>query len=163
MTYRELLQKEHPEAVNKKYEGGCDGCPFLYGYEAGNADTPCRQYMKHNNTVCTTCWDRETPGGEPPVQNGAETLREKETLHKAIAKWGYQSQVMMSFEEMAELQKELCKNLRGKDNLDEIADEVADVEIMLTQIKMIYGIEEKVQEHREYKIDRLAQRLEGVK
>ncbi len=71
MTYRELLQKEHPEAVNKKYEGGCDGCPFIYGYEAGNADTPCRQYMKHNNTVCTACWDREIPRSEPDEQSNA--------------------------------------------------------------------------------------------
>lgn len=88
---------------------------------------------------------------------------ENDVLSAAIAKWGDQAQVMMVFEEMSELQKELCKNWRGKDNAEEIADEVADVEIMLAQLKMIYGIEDKVQKHREYKIARLARRLEVVK
>lgn len=89
------------------------------------------------------------------------TKSEKDILAAAIAKWGDQAQVMMVFEEMSELQKELCKNWRGKDNAEQIADEVADVEIMLSQLKMIFGIENMVAEHREYKIARLAKRLEG--
>jgi hypothetical protein len=68
---------------------------------------------------------------------------------------------MMVFEEMSELQKELCKNWRGKNNIEEIADEVADVEIMLAQLKMIYEIKDKVQERRAFKIMRLRARLEG--
>lgn len=46
----------------------------------------------------------------------------------------------MLLEEMAELQKEICKAWRGKDNEVEIAEEVADVEIMLEQIKLISAL-----------------------
>ena len=88
------------------------------------------------------------------------TDNERKVFDKAIGKWGYKAQLLMVLEEMSELQKEVCKDFRGKPNLDAIADECADVEIMLDQLKMIYGIEKHVKTHREYKIDRLAKRLE---
>lgn len=154
MTYRELLQKEHPEKVDKDYEGGCHLCPHSYGYEEDNDNVkPCMEHMMYNDAICAACWDREIPGSEPTG------LIEKDVFSKAIATFGEQLQVIMLFEEMAELQKELCKDFRGKRNLENIADEVADVEIMLAQIKMLYGIADKVQKHREFKVSRLAQRL----
>lgn len=84
---------------------------------------------------------------------------EKKILAAAINKWGADAQTIMAFEEMSELQKELCKNFRGKDNEAEIADEIADVEIMLEQLKMIYEVEGLTQERRDFKIARLAERL----
>lgn len=84
---------------------------------------------------------------------------EKKILAAAIDKWGTDAQTIMAFEEMSELQKELCKNFRGKDNEAEIADEIADVEIMLEQLKMIYEVEGLTQERRDFKIARLAERL----
>lgn len=158
MTYRELLQKEHPESVDGRFLGGCEGCPCHYGYEADNANgVPCPKYVSHSDTMCDTmcaaCWDREIPDSE------SAGLIEKDVFSKAIATFGEQLQVIILFEEMAELQKELCKDFRGKRSRENIADEVADVEIMLAQIKMIYGISDKVQERREFKISRLAQRL----
>lgn len=63
-------------------------------------------------------------------------------LYAAIEAYGKEAQTLMLFEEAAELEKELCKNARGKQNRDEIAEEVADVEIMLKQIKMMHGIHE---------------------
>lgn len=98
---------------------------------------------------------------EPEDEEALRKMHEAETFAHAIVKWGAQAQVMMVYEEMAELQKELCKNWRGKDNIEQIADEVADVEIMLDQLKMIYEIEDKVREHRAFKVARLRQRLEG--
>lgn len=98
---------------------------------------------------------------EPEDEETLRKMNEAEIFAHAIDKWGAQAQVMMVYEEMAELQKELCKNWRGKDNIEQIADEVADVEIMLDQLKMIYEIKEKVREHRAFKIARLRQRLEG--
>lgn len=62
---------------------------------------------------------------------------EGKVLSQAIQRYGVAAQVNMVFEEMSELQKELCKHLRGKDNLPEIAEEIADVEIMLAQMKSI--------------------------
>ena len=42
----------------------------------------------------------------------------------------------MAIEEMSEVTKELCKELRDWANIENIADEVADVENTLAQIKM---------------------------
>ena len=36
---------------------------------------------------------------------------------EALNKWGAEAKTLMVFEEMSELQKELCKRARGKDNL----------------------------------------------
>ena len=46
---------------------------------------------------------------------------------------------MMAFEEMSELQKEMCKRFRGEKNDDHIAEEIADVEIMLDQLNLMTG------------------------
>ena len=62
-------------------------------------------------------------------------------LKRALHTWGEQAQMMMVVEEMSELMKEILKNVnRGKDNLAEIIEETADVEIMLEQLKENYQI-----------------------
>jgi len=81
------------------------------------------------------------------------------TLVKAIDRYGCDAQLKMALEEMSELQKEICKFWRGKDNKEQIADEVANVEIMLAQLKMIFGIETEVKQHVQRKLKRLAVRL----
>lgn len=81
-------------------------------------------------------------------------------LHAAIEAYGKEAQTLMLFEEAAELEKELCKNARGKQNHDEIAEEVADVEIMLEQIKMMHGIHEsQLNLIKAEKIKRLGERI----
>lgn len=88
---------------------------------------------------------------------------EQEILNKAIQTWGKNAQVLMVLEEMSELQKEILKNInRGKDNIPELIDETTDLEIMLTQLKMIYHIEKAVEEHRSEKLSRIEKRLEWV-
>lgn len=80
---------------------------------------------------------------------------------KAIADhYGYESQSKMLVEEMAELTKEISKNWRGKDNILYIAEEIADVEIMLSQIKYLLGIEEPVEDWKKVKISRQIKRME---
>lgn len=89
-------------------------------------------------------------------------MTEKQIYKQAIEKWGTDAQILMVFEEMSELQKELCKNWRGKNNAEQIAEEVADVEIVLAQLKMIYGISGTVRQFRDEKLVRLEQRLKDV-
>ena len=85
---------------------------------------------------------------------------ELEILENAIRTWGKQAQLLMVLEEMSELQKEILKNInRGKDNIPELIDETTDMEIMLTQLKMIYGINEAVKKHRADKLDKIEERL----
>ena len=46
---------------------------------------------------------------------------------------------------------------------DEIADEIADVEIMLAQMKLLHDCEADVDIHRQMKLDRLKDRLNKVR
>ena len=64
---------------------------------------------------------------------------------RAVDAWGKQSQLVICMEETAELTKELSKNLRGQDNDLGIAEEIADVEIMLEQLKLIFDIRPDVE------------------
>lgn len=56
---------------------------------------------------------------------------------------------------MSELQKELIKNTRGKHNTMELIEEIADVEILLKQIKLYYRIENIVNYYKNEKISKL--------
>lgn len=59
MTYRERLTIEHPERIDSKTLGGCDGCPADYGYSDDHANNCPFGMPSHVN--CTKCWDREIP------------------------------------------------------------------------------------------------------
>lgn len=78
---------------------------------------------------------------------------------EAVRVYGKQSQLIMAMEEMAELTKELSKNIRGQRNTEAISEEMADVEIMLEQLKVIYGNRAAVDRVKCAKLDRLAVRL----
>lgn len=80
-------------------------------------------------------------------------------LEQAVRHYGRVPQIHMAIEEMAELTKELCKDLRGETDLEHIADEMADVQIMLDQLFIIYGNRRAVEEHRRYKLERLRCRM----
>lgn len=81
----------------------------------------------------------------------------------ALETFGKVSQMMMVLEETAELQKEISKNFRGESNITLIAEEIADVEIMLEQMKILFNIREDVEEWKKAKAKRLIQRIEEAK
>lgn len=90
---------------------------------------------------------------------------ERRTFCAALGRYGAQAQITMVFEEMAELQDVLCKFLRGRvdgDTLVNIAEEIADVGIMLDQMAIEFEVEDVVAEQRSYKVRRLRSRLEYV-
>ena len=80
-----------------------------------------------------------------------------------VNKYSKEEQVMQTIEEMSELTKELIKNInRNKENETEIILEIADVEIMLAQLILIYDIDpEKLQGAVEYKLLRQKERIEN--
>lgn len=86
-----------------------------------------------------------------------------EIFRRALEAFGAQAQMMMAIEEMSELTKELCKNGRGQENATHIAEEVADVQIMLQQLVMLFDCAGQVETFRRYKLERLAERIEEVK
>lgn len=81
-----------------------------------------------------------------------------------IDHYGHESQKMMLVEEMAELQKEICKDMRYDPDLEAITEEVADVLIMLEQIQMMYHISEtKLHKITNEKLHRQLRRIENEK
>lgn len=84
----------------------------------------------------------------------------KRVYERAIERWGIKGQLLMVIEEMSELTKEICKSFRGNDNLEQIAEETADVLIMIEQLRMILGIDDMIAKHMDHKIERLNDRLE---
>lgn len=87
-------------------------------------------------------------------------MRAKEILTAALNRWGPELQTAVAIEEMAELTKELCKHARGAHNTDAIAEEMADVYVMLSQMEILYGVEERVIWWHNAKLARLETRLE---
>ena len=85
---------------------------------------------------------------------------EDKIIYKAaLTTYGNQAQIIMLLEEMSELQKEICKTFRGKTTSEKIIDEIADVEIMLEQMKILFNVWSKVFLRKKYKINRLKKKL----
>ena len=77
----------------------------------------------------------------------------------AIAQYGTEAQQWMVIEEMSELAKEICKIRRGKQEFHHLAEEIADVSIMLDQLQYMFELESEVKNQIRWKINRLANRL----
>ena len=82
-------------------------------------------------------------------------------FEKALKTWGKDTQMLQVIEEMSELTKEILKNVnRKKDNVAEIIEETADVEIMLEQLKYCYHIHDQVEAYKANKLKVIEQRIE---
>ena len=82
-------------------------------------------------------------------------------MTKAIETYGVIPQMVVAMEEMSELTKELCKAYRGNGNPENIAEEIADVEIMLQQLMIIFNAEGDVGRIARAKLKRLNLRMKG--
>ena len=80
-------------------------------------------------------------------------------LKLAIEAYGEGAQRLMTVEECSELIKALCKLPRGGSVAD-VVEEIADVQIMLDQMKIIFG-SDAVELAEEKKLQRLENRLIG--
>ena len=87
------------------------------------------------------------------------TSEQIKTLTKIVNKYKEQ-QINICIEELSELTKALCKHNRGKTDIANIKEEIADVYIMLKQMQMLFEIESvEIDEIIEYKINRTKERL----
>lgn len=81
-------------------------------------------------------------------------------LKNAINTYGKDIQTIVAIEELSELQKELCKALRNKANIEHIVEEMADVDIIFNQLKIIFEIgENEIEANKRYKLNRLRDRI----
>lgn len=78
----------------------------------------------------------------------------------ALDKFGSVNQLVVAIEEMSEIQKEICKAIRGEANLLHLAEEVADASIMLEQLRLLFGINGEVCAVMDAKVERLRQKIE---
>ncbi len=99
-----------------------------------------------------------------------ERCHELKIMSEAIEKYGVESQTDKTMEEMSELTKALLKLRHAKPTgvehdilIDAVAEEMADVEIMIIQLHMIFDNDRKVAEYREKKLARLERRLKSDK
>lgn len=67
-------------------------------------------------------------------------MSNKEILETALSAYGSEIQHIVAIEELSELQKELCKSLRGQTDKQHIAEEIADVQIMMEQMMILYEL-----------------------
>jgi len=61
-------------------------------------------------------------------------------IKNAIQKYGEKAQTIVAMEEMSELIKECSKAYRGELNRKNMIEEIADVLIMIDQLKEIYNL-----------------------
>lgn len=81
------------------------------------------------------------------------------TLERAIETYGADMQLIVAMEEFSELTKELCKYLRGQGDIEHIKEEMADCQIMLAQLRIIFDIKDLQPQILE-KLERLEKRLD---
>jgi len=91
-------------------------------------------------------------------------LQRKDLYNQAYELWGKQ-QLMVAIEEMSELSQKLIHAVRDEKELtyDELASEVADVSIMLEQVKHQFGIQWLVEKHEEEKLQKLSKYIKEAK
>ncbi len=94
----------------------------------------------------------------------------KKLYIKAIIEWGEAAQVRMAIEECSELITVLAKQGRNRNGstTDDVLGEMADVEIMLEQLKIIFDYESSIlntstfKQKKEAKLARLEKRLNAI-
>lgn len=95
-----------------------------------------------------------------------ENKKMKQLLERVITANGINKQLDVAIEELSELLQAICKIKRrepdeclNEDYLINLAEEMADVEIILAELKLLFDNEDNVKEWKNYKLDRLEKRL----
>ena len=86
----------------------------------------------------------------------------RQTYEAALEHYGVHSQMVKCMEECGELIQALARNLSGEHNEENVAEELADVEIMIQQMRLIFGgsVGYNVDIIKAQKVARLKKRIE---
>ena len=142
---------------------------FGLEFDAVNANLPERIAAYQNDCRKVNAdeyWDdRAVIARKCLVMGAGDDCRRERILWDAVRTWGRDAQMLMMVEEMSELTKEICKFYRTTDDKSasavagNILEEMADVQIMLDQMKIMFG---RVEPMMRVKLDRLEKRLEAA-
>ena len=105
----------------------------------------------------TIDWDYSTGGYFDSLKDWEQRAK---VLNRAVNTFGKNAQVDMMIEEMSELTKALLNERRGRAN--NIAEEIADVKIVLEQMEIIFQNGEEVNEIIRQKTKRLDKILQDM-
>lgn len=84
---------------------------------------------------------------------------ERQSVYRAALRaWGQDAQVNKFVEELGEFLVEFSRMRNGGDNKEAFAEELADLTIMLEQLRLIYDVNDEVCAYMDYKIRRLQSR-----
>lgn len=88
-------------------------------------------------------------------------MRNLKIYEQALEHYGASSQIVITYEELGELMVAISKYLRQPSEMTfhNMADEIADVEIMLAQLKTLLKAWDLVEDRRNFKLERLKSRL----
>ena len=81
-----------------------------------------------------------------------------EVAYMAVYIFGKHSQMQMAIEEMSELTKAICKYFRypmDKEVIENIVEEIADVQIMIDQMKMIFDDTTNIERKKRERLEKL--------
>lgn len=85
----------------------------------------------------------------------------EQIVEKSIKNYGKCIQLVTSMEECSELTQAISKEIRGKSDINHVAEEVADVLICIEIVKQVCGISDKrIQDWIDAKQERLVRRME---
>lgn len=86
------------------------------------------------------------------------------TVQETILYYGAKIQQVVAMEECAELIKEISKALRGKFDKEHMAEEIADVLIVIENLQQIHHIPDfKIQDYIDEKTERIKERMKNGK
>ena len=81
------------------------------------------------------------------------------TYTNAIIANGPRHQLLKAVEELSELGQVLCKVINGEQDLDHLAEEMADVYITMEQVRLIFDIDDRIRDQMDFKVRRLDDNL----
>jgi len=145
-TNEQFRDGSHIIYVNGNYKGNDEIGQLMQDFREKNPE--CMHYTELAESVKHF---KEKEGG-------------REEMSEIVERYGDEAQINQGIEEMAELIQAVNKFRRKPviENLENIAEEIVDVEIMLEQYKIIYAANPIVEKLKNQKLQRLASRL-GVK
>ena len=82
-------------------------------------------------------------------------MNSKDLCCQVIALYGAENQMDQAIEECAELIVAIRHYRRGRASISAIAEEIADVEIMMTQLRLIFNADSMVEGFKGEKIERM--------
>lgn len=89
------------------------------------------------------------------------TDKQIKKLRCFIEFYGKENQIIKAVEECAELQQRLCNTFTKQANTSLIAEEIADVKIMLEQMQIIFNCSSEVENWVDFKIQRQIERMKN--